>query len=655
MVYKNQRQSISHVMTSGTKKKDDEYKGRMLVILGVVRFLLLQAHAFRGHEESSTSSNKGNFLELIEWYKAKDKDVAHLLHHNQMTSPDIQKDLCKACAQKTTLAIIADLGDRHFSILVDEARDASIKEQMDVVLRYVNSQGQVIERFLGLENVANTTSSSLKKALDGMFAFHGLSISRLRGQGYDGASNMRGEFHGLQRLILNENPYAFYIHCFAHQLQLVVVSVAKCCSSVFDFFHTSTLIVNTVNASCKRRDQLAKQHHENLVSQLENGEIFSGREKNQETNLARPGNTRWGSHHKTLCRIVLMWDAVLEVLEIVADDASNGDKKYMASGLLKQMECFEFVLIVHLMIRLLGITNDLSQCLQIKDQNIVRAVGLIGTTLQKINDIRENGWEDLFEEVKTFCFLHRIIIPNMEDSITVRGRSRGRGGQLVTYYHHFKNEIFNVVHDQIIVELNNRFAERPTQLLRCIACLDPRNSFANYDRGKLLELAKMYAADFSQYDLLVLREQLDIFIDDARVDPIFTSCHDLGNLAIKMVQTDRHNAHPLVYRLIELALILPVATATVERAFSAMKIIKTELRNKMSNDWLNHRMVCYIERDTFASLTDADILYHFQELESCMKKLPRVPPFSASGSVSRVIVDEDMRDSDERTNETLTN
>ncbi|KAL5668512.1 hypothetical protein ACJX0J_020733, partial [Zea mays] len=33
---------------------------------------------------------------------------------------------------------------------------------------------------------------------------------------------MRGEFHGLQRRILDENPYAFYIHCFAHQLQLLM-------------------------------------------------------------------------------------------------------------------------------------------------------------------------------------------------------------------------------------------------------------------------------------------------------------------------------------------------------------------------------------------------------------------------------------------------
>jgi hypothetical protein len=51
---------------------------------------------------------------------------------------------------------------------------------------------------------------------------------------------------------------------------------------------------------------------------------------------------------------------------------------------------------------------------------------------------------------------------------------------------------------------------------------------------------------------------------------------------------------PLVYHLIELALLVPVATATVERVFSAMKIIKTELRNKMTDGWLNDLMVCYI-------------------------------------------------------------
>jgi len=71
-----------------------------------------------------------------------------------------------------------------------------------------------------------------------------------------------------------------------------------------------------------------------------------------------------------------------------------------------------------------------------------------------------------------------------------------------------------------------------------------------------------------------------------------------------MVQTERDTTFPLVYRLIELALILPVATTTVERVFSAMNIIKTERRNKMDDDWLNSSMMCYIERDLFASIED---------------------------------------------------
>ena len=68
-----------------------------------------------------------------------------------------------------------------------------------------------------------------------------------------------------------------------------------------------------------------------------------------------------------------------------------------------------------------------------------------------------------------------------------------------------------------------------------------------------------------------------------------------------------------VYRLIELALLLPVATATVERAFSAMKIIETELRNKMSDGWLNDLMVCYIQRGIFKSLDLNKIKDDFQK------------------------------------------
>ncbi|XP_010237814.1 uncharacterized protein LOC100842165 isoform X2 [Brachypodium distachyon] len=317
-----------------------------------------------------------------------------------------------------------------------------------------------------------------------------------------------------------------------------------------------------------------------------------------------------------------MWTSVLEVLENICEDGDS-EQRTKASGLIERMEHFEFVLVLHLMIRVLGKTQELSQCLQRKHQNIVRAVGLIGSVLKNMNEMRANGWDELFEEVKGFCLERKIIVPNMEDTIPLRGRSRGRGAKLVSYYHHFHHGIFNVVLDQILVELNNCFPEKSTQLLRCIACLNPKNSFANFDGDKLIELAKIYVADFSEYDCVTLRDQLATFVVDVRSDEEFSKCNDLGNLAVTMVQTDRHTCYPLVYRLIELALILPVATATVERAFSAMNIIKTELRNKMNDEWMNDSMLCYIEQGMFAKIEDDKIMRRFQGYNDRRCQLPR--------------------------------
>ena len=72
-----------------------------------------------------------------------------------------------------------------------------------------------------------------------------------------------------------------------------------------------------------------------------------------------------------------------------------------------------------------------------------------------------------------------------------------------------------------------------------------------------------------------MRDTLDLFIIHMRRIEDFRVCLDIASLAKKMVELERHIMFPTVYRLIELALLLSVATATVERAFSAMKIIKT--------------------------------------------------------------------------------
>ena len=216
----NQRKSVTYVVSRGITTKEKEYRIRLTATLGVVRFLLIQVLLFRGHDESSTYLNKVNFPELLEWYGSRNDKIGKVIlknapGNNQMTTPLIQKDMVNTYAVEATLDILEEIGDRHFSILVD-----ATKEQMAIVIRFVNKDGRIIERFLALVHVKRTTSVCLKEAFDSVYAKLKLSLSRLRGQGYNGASNMRDECNGLKALILKKNPSAWYVHCFAHQLQL---------------------------------------------------------------------------------------------------------------------------------------------------------------------------------------------------------------------------------------------------------------------------------------------------------------------------------------------------------------------------------------------------------------------------------------------------
>ena len=84
-----------------------------------------------------------------------------------------------------------------------------------------------------------------------------------------------------------------------------------------------------------------------------------------------------------------------------------------------------------------------------------------------------------------------------------------------------------------------------------------------------------------------------------------------------MVKTNMNTSYPLVYRLVELTLIFLVATALVERVFSAMSLIKTDLRSKIGDEWLNDLMICYVEKEIFRSISDDKIIQSFEEMKKC--------------------------------------
>jgi hypothetical protein len=73
----------------------------------------------------------------------------------------------------------------------------------------------------------------------------------------------------------------------------------------------------------------------------------------------------------------------------------------------------------------------------------------------------------------------------------------------------------------------------------------------------------------------------------------------IRQLAEKLVETKNDVVYPLVYSLVTLSLILPIAVATVKRVFSAMNIVKNHLRNRMKDQWMNDCLTPYIEKKTY--------------------------------------------------------
>ncbi|CAN1125909.1 Zinc finger MYM-type protein 1 [Linum perenne] len=535
------------------------------------------------------SNNRGLFLELLKFYSRGREHIQSVVLQNapknlQMTSPDIQKDIVHALAAETTKLIVKDIGDDVFSIL-----------QMSMVLRYVDKTGSVVERFLSISHVANTKALTLRNEIESMLLKH-------------------GEINGLKTLILSKTPSAYYIHYFAHQLQLTLVAVARNHGEISLFFNAVSVLTNLVGASCKRRDIVRETQAEKVADAISCGETETGRGLNQEISLKRPSDTRWGSHFATLVNLELMFSSLIEVLDVIQYDGDSVTKGE-AIDMLQKLETFNFVLILKLMIGILSITNDLSIALQKKDQDIVNAMHLVNVAKQRLQHLRDCGWESLLDDVVAFCVKEGIKVVEMNDAYVPPGRSR-RKGQQVTSLHHFRVEVFYTVVDMQLQELNNRFDEVNCELLCSMACLSPKNSFGAFNKEKLMCIAAFYPDEFSSIQMRLLGHQLDSYIFDLPSDERFHHLKGIDDLAKKMVETEKHNVYPLVYLLIKLTLILPVATASVERAFSAMSYIKNKLRNRMGDQWLNDTLVVYIERDMTDRLNTECVIQHFQNMKS---------------------------------------
>lgn len=152
----NQQGHLKNVVAVGNQRERERNRLRVKVSIAAVKWLTTQSCAFRGHDETPESKNRGNFIELLKLLAEFNPEIAEVIFENapyssKYTSHDIQQEILGIYALKVRKHIREQIRDSKFSILVDETCDVANREQMALVLRFVDEDRILQERFFALD------------------------------------------------------------------------------------------------------------------------------------------------------------------------------------------------------------------------------------------------------------------------------------------------------------------------------------------------------------------------------------------------------------------------------------------------------------------------------------------------------------------------
>ena len=195
--------------------------------------------SLRGHRDSSTDlekdnlfpENHGNFWALLNFrIDAGDKVLSEHLatapRNATYTSSTIQNQLIQIIGNQIRDKILDRVRRAQwFTVIADEVTDISNKEQLSLVLRYIDPSTSFVREDLVsfIECDTGITGHCIADKIKGALRDYALDLGKLRGQAYDGAGNMAGSVRGTAALITSEYPLALYLHCASHSLNLTVV------------------------------------------------------------------------------------------------------------------------------------------------------------------------------------------------------------------------------------------------------------------------------------------------------------------------------------------------------------------------------------------------------------------------------------------------
>ncbi|XP_015377219.1 PREDICTED: zinc finger MYM-type protein 1-like [Diuraphis noxia] len=265
-------------------------------VVAIVKTLASRGLAFRGHTSKIGCPHNGNFMMALELLAEFDPFISN--HISKNGNPDVNTS-------------------KYFSISVDSTPDITHTDKLSLVVRFVDNNGNVFERFLCFMNNVGHKSEDMAEAVITILNKYNLNLNYLRGQSYDNASNMSGSYSGLQARIKLINPLAKFVPCSAHSLNLVGQNAASCCNEAIHFFNFLQNLYTFFSASTYRRQIL-------------------------NSSIKRLSDTRWSARDDACYSLNKNWSSIENALiKIGENEKEKPAIRCEANGILKILKSLE--------------------------------------------------------------------------------------------------------------------------------------------------------------------------------------------------------------------------------------------------------------------------------------------------------------------------
>ncbi|XP_074521359.1 zinc finger MYM-type protein 1-like [Halichoeres trimaculatus] len=390
---------------SVTRHNQQVEKNRAILkrLIAAVLYLGGQEQAFRGHSESTSSSgNRGNFMELVQTFAEFDTTMAeHLSSATAFTgtSKTIQNDIIKSTAHVIQEEIDKEINAAPFiAIEVDDTTDISCRCQLTVIVRYVNESGIICERFLGfhdisLERDAETIAAVVTKTIGSYNP-----ETKLICQTYDGASCMSGQRGGVQALVKVKCRHALFVHCYAHKLNFVLAQGTSNIRESRLFFASLDSFHNFFSRSPKRTA---------LLKEVDSIRVPGG------------STTRWNFKSRAVHAVHEGRGSLITALDrITAEPGWDKDAIAQSSALRQKLDDFDFMFMLGVFKTIFGLTEPLFQVLQSRALAIRKCEERVNGTLTALKATRSTEtFNQLYEET---TYSQPVGFPGVEISQLVK-------------------------------------------------------------------------------------------------------------------------------------------------------------------------------------------------------------------------------------------